>query len=87
MFVVFQGSYLRRRVQFFRYFLVVIGSVLINYGCLKLFVEIFGWYPTPSQLVTTVIVISFSYVAQRFFSFKAGTANADDHDDYDQYLS
>src|SRR5687768_3869410 len=38
MFVVFQGSYLRRRVQLFRYFLVVMGCIVINYVCLKIFV-------------------------------------------------
>jgi putative flippase GtrA len=70
MFVVFQGSDLKRRVQLFRYFLVVLGSMTINYICLKIFVEVFGWYPTPSQLLTTVIVICFSYFSQRHFSFK-----------------
>jgi hypothetical protein len=70
MFVVFQGSYLKRRVQFFRYFLVVLGSMTINYICLKIFVESFGWYPTPSQILTTGIVICFSYFSQRHFSFK-----------------
>lgn len=71
MFVVFQGSYLRRRIQLFRYFLVVLGCMIINYICLKIFVEILKWYPTPSQLLTTCIVILFSYFTQRHFSFKA----------------
>jgi putative flippase GtrA len=70
MYVVFQGSYLRRRVQLFRYFLVVLTCMVINYFCLKVFVENFGWYPTPSQLLTTVIVILFSYFSQRHFSFR-----------------
>jgi putative flippase GtrA len=70
MFVVFKGSQLKRRVQFFRYFLVVMGSMTINYFCLKIFVESFGWYPTPSRILTTGIVICFSYFSQRHFSFK-----------------
>jgi putative flippase GtrA len=70
MFVVFQGSQLRRRIQLFRYFLVVMGSMTINYFCLKLFVESFGWFPTPSQIITTGIVICFSYISQRHFSFR-----------------
>jgi putative flippase GtrA len=70
MYVVFQGSPLKRRTQLFRYFLVVMGSMTINYFCLKIFVESFGWYPTPSQILTTVIVICFSYFSQRHFSFK-----------------
>ena len=71
MFVIFQGSYLKRKVQFFRYFLVIMGCVLINYICLKIFVESFGWYPTPSQFLTTGIVICFNYFSQRYFSFKS----------------
>ena len=70
MYVVFQGSYLRKRIQLLRYFLVAMGCILINYICLKIFVGIFGWYPTPSQILTTAIVILFSYFTQRHFSFK-----------------
>jgi putative flippase GtrA len=70
MYVVFQGSYLRRRVQLLRYFLVVISCMIINYLFLKLFVGVLGWYPTPSQILTTAIVICFSYLSQRHFSFK-----------------
>jgi hypothetical protein len=77
MYVVFHGSYLRRRVQLFRYFLVVMGCMIINYFCLKLFVEAFGWYPTPSQILTTFIVIVFSYFTQRHFSFKSGKSEPD----------
>jgi putative flippase GtrA len=70
MFVVFEGSYLRKRIQLFRYFLVVLICIFLNYLFLKLFVENFGWYPTPSMIVTTFIVIIFSYFSQRNFSFK-----------------
>jgi putative flippase GtrA len=69
MYVVFPGATLRRRVQLFRYFLVVIGCIILNYAFLKLFVEVFGWYPTPSLMLTAVIVIAFSYVSHRHFSF------------------
>lgn len=71
MYVIFQGSYLKRKVQLFRYFIVILGCMVINYICLKIFVEIFGWYPTPSQFLTTGIVILFNYFSQRNFSFKS----------------
>lgn len=71
MYVVFQGSYLKRRIQLFRYFMVAILCILLNYFLLKFFVEVLGWYPTPSLVITTGIVIFFSYMAQRYFSFKA----------------
>ena len=35
MYVIFQGSYLRRRTQFLRYFSVIMGCMVINYVCLK----------------------------------------------------
>lgn len=69
MYVVFPGATLRRRVQLFRYFLVVIGCIILNYIFLKIFVEVFGWYPTPSLMLTAVIVVGFSYLSQRHFSF------------------
>jgi putative flippase GtrA len=70
MFVVFDGSYLKKRIQLFRYFLVVLVCIILNYIFLKLFVERLEWYPTPSMIVTTAIIIVFSYLSQRNFSFK-----------------
>ena len=72
MYVVFQGSYLRRRIQLVRYFMVAMACVGLNYILLKFFIETLGWHehPTLSLMATAVIVIAFSYVSQRFFSFK-----------------
>ncbi len=70
MYVVFPESELRRRIKLFRYFVVVLICIFLNYVLLKLFVEHFGWYPTPSLMVITVIVVSFSYFSQRHFSFR-----------------
>jgi putative flippase GtrA len=69
-YISFPGSFLRKRIQFFRYGLSVMGSVLLNYIFIKLFVEACGWYPTPSKIATTLIVILFSYTVQKYFTFK-----------------
>ena len=69
-YVVFPESEIKKGIQLFRYFLTVAGAVTIKYLLLKLFIEVFGWYPTPANMATSVFVIAFSYVAQRFFSFK-----------------
>lgn len=53
--IAFHSSPLRGRVQLFRYLLSVCGSILLNYACLKLFVEVCGFYPTPSKAVTTAV--------------------------------
>jgi putative flippase GtrA len=70
LFVVFPESYLRKRIQLFRYFVVAMICILLNYVFLKLFVETFKWYPTLSLMVTTVLVVAFSYFSQRHYSFK-----------------
>ena len=71
-YIVFPGSALLGRVQLFRYFLLVAVCVVLNYVFIKLFVEQFGIYPTPSKALTTVIVVSFSYLTQKNFTFRKG---------------
>ena len=72
-YVTFTASELKGKIQLFRYGVTVAGSILINYICLKFFVEYIGWFATFSKIVTTVIVVIYSYILQRYFSFK--TAN------------
>ena len=69
-FIVFPGSTLKGRVQLFRYFVLVLVCIVLNYIFIKLFVEQFGIYPTVAKILTTVIVISFSYLTQKHFTFK-----------------
>ncbi len=69
-FIVFPGSTLKGRVQLFRYFVLVLVCIILNYIFIKLFVEQFGIYPTIAKILTTVIVISFSYLTQKHFTFK-----------------
>ncbi len=70
-YVVFPESEIKKGIQLFRYFLTLAGAIILKYLLLKLFIEVFEWYPTPSNMATSVFVISFSYFSQRFFSFKA----------------
>ncbi|MGE0020823.1 MAG: GtrA family protein [Draconibacterium sp.] len=69
-YVTFSASELRGRIQLFRYGVTVFGSIMLNYVFLKLFVEYFGWFATFSKAITTVIVVIYSYISQRYFSFK-----------------
>ena len=72
-YVVFPGSEVKKGIQLFRYFLTVAGAVILKYFLLKLFIEVFGWYPTPSNMAAAVFVITFSYLSQKYFSFKIAT--------------
>ncbi len=69
-YVVWNDSNVKGRIQLFRHFIFVVISVFMNYGLLKLFVEILGWWAMPSQIITTIIIVIFSYVTQRFITFK-----------------
>ena len=73
--IVFQESYLRGRVQLFRYFLTVCMSLFLNYVFLKFFVEQLHIYPTVSKFITTFFVVGVSYVSQKYFSFKTSSKN------------
>jgi putative flippase GtrA len=65
---------IRKRVQGSKYMAVVVCCIFLNYIFLKLFVEKFGWWPLPSKIITTVIVVLFSYFSQKNFTFKVASA-------------
>jgi putative flippase GtrA len=69
-YVSFSGSPLRGKVQLVRYIIVVACCLLINYVCLKLFVETLKMWPLPSKMVTTVFATLFSYFSQKHYTFK-----------------
>ena len=69
-FVVFHDSNVRGRIQLFRYFVIFVASLIINYWLLKLLVEVLSVYAVLAQVITTVIIVLFSYFMQRNFSFR-----------------
>ena len=70
-YVVFNDSQMKGRIQLFRYFMICMFNLALNYILLKILVERAHIYPVFAQVLTTSIVILFSYLAQRHFSFKA----------------
>lgn len=69
-YITFTASDIRGRVQFFRYVISVSGSIFLNYVFLKILVEFAGLWPTLSKIITTGIVIVYSYFVQKFYTFK-----------------
>jgi putative flippase GtrA len=69
-YVVFDDSKIKGRVQFFRYLLVCLLNLFLNWILLKLAVEYLHIYPTFAQLGTTAILIVVSYLVQRNFTFR-----------------
>lgn len=67
--VAFRVSHLHSRRQLLRYALTVVGSILLNYVCMKLLVESFNLWPTPSKILTTIISVAYSYLVARYYTF------------------
>lgn len=77
----FTGFYLARNIAFgksevhggkqlFRYAQVVAINIATNYFGLKLLVEALNFYPSLSNAAIQVVTVTFSYLAQRFYTFR-----------------
>jgi putative flippase GtrA len=73
-YIVFNSSQLRGRTQLLRYILIVALNLALNYSIIKVLVEFMHFYPTIARFFATCIVVTFSYLSQKHFTFK--TANA-----------
>ena len=69
-YITFTSSEIRGRIQLVRYMLSVSGSIFMNYFFIKLLVEFGGLWPTLSKIITTLIVVIYSYFVQKFYTFK-----------------
>lgn len=69
--VSFSGSQLGDRVSSVRYLITTLGSLAINYVCLKLFVEWASLYAPAAQVLTSLITVVYSYLLQKYWTFKA----------------
>ncbi len=74
--VAFRATKVGSQKQLFRYALSVVGSILINYVCMKLFVESFNIWPTPSKMLTTMISVCYSYLMARYVTFIVDSNNS-----------
>lgn len=76
-YITFTTSEIRGRIQLIRYVLSVSGSIFLNYVFLKVLVEFGGLWPTLAKVITTCIVVVYSYFVQKFYTFKtAGLATS-----------
>lgn len=69
-YIVFSSSYLRGHIQLFRYMIIVGLNLFLNYLLINLMVEYFHFYPTVSKIVATVIIVTFSFLSQKHFTFR-----------------
>lgn len=68
-YVAFRVTDVRKRGQLVRYALSVVGSIVLNYLLMKLFVDVCHIWPTIAKMLTTVVVAIYSFIAARYYSF------------------
>ncbi len=74
-YITFSHSELRGHIQLFRYAVTVFICILLNYIFLKLFVDYFGFYPTLSKILTSGLVVIYSFFSQKHFTFKTAISS------------
>jgi putative flippase GtrA len=74
-YITFSYSELRSRVQLFRYLVVFLVNLTINYIGLKILVDGWGVYPTLSNMVVSSLTIVISYFSQKHYTFKTSNLN------------
>lgn len=77
-YVVFSDSKMKGRIQLFRYFMICMFNLALNYLLLKILIEKFRLDEILAQVITIVIVVVFSYLAQRNFSFRVTSSEEEE---------
>ena len=78
-YVTFTASALRGHVQLYRYFLVVLTNLFLNYFGLKILVDGAGFFATPSKMIVTIVTTIFSYFSQKKYTFKKSNPHPQIH--------
>ena len=69
-YVVFIQSELAGRIQLFRYGLSALITSSANWVLLKTLIELFEFYPSIANVISTCVIVVISYLIQRNFTFK-----------------
>ncbi|HET8574040.1 MAG TPA: GtrA family protein [Edaphocola sp.] len=73
-FVVFSDSYLKGKIQLFRYGSLQFLNIFLNWALLHFFAGFLHFWATPSQALTGAILAVLSYFFQRYISFRGHKA-------------
>ena len=75
-YVTFYASSLKSRIQLFRYTTVFLINLFINYLGLKILVDSLDFWPTPSNMIVSVLTIVISYFSQKHYTFRTLSENS-----------
>jgi len=76
-YIVFNSSYLRGHVQLIRYALIVAVNLFLNYAIINVMVQYLHFFPTVSKIFATAIIVTFSFLSQKHFTFRIKKSPAD----------
>lgn len=69
-YLVFSESELEFHKQLFRYVLVALLVLALNWGFMRILIRELEWYPTISRAVSALVIGMLSFVIHKTFSFK-----------------
>ncbi len=69
-YVVFTSSKLKGRIQLFRYGLSALVSSFLSWVLLKIQIDVFDFFPSIANVISSSIVVLVSFLIQRYFTFK-----------------
>ena len=69
-YITFSSSELKAGVQLFRYSIVFFVNLCISYFGMKLLVDGFNLYPSPSNIIISIFTVFISYFSQKLYTFK-----------------
>lgn len=69
-YIVFTNSELGGRIQLFRYGLSSLASAILSWVLLKFFIEVLNFFPSIANVTASCIVVVFSFIMQRKFTFR-----------------
>lgn len=74
-YLVFTSSNLKGRIQLFRYGTIFLINIFLNFAFLKILVEGLHFFPSIAYGIITILLGVFSYLSQKYFSFKVKSPN------------
>ena len=74
-FLVFKESELETHKQLFRYIIVALVILVLNYSMMQVLIRHLEWYPTIARAVSALTIGVLSFVVHKTFSFKVSAKN------------
>ena len=76
-YVTFSNSKLSEKTQLFRYSTVFLINLVINYFGLKILVDVLDFWPTPSNMIISIMTILLSFFSQKHYTFETTTDSSE----------